>query len=189
MYYFINYKLFPVLAKYKAIWWYATTAVGLICFYFVWLYTLDIPIKKTIAFYDKKLTELQSKQVLFAGKKNTIALLIEQKDNLSLFINNEQKKVLLLWNQLEDIFSTYALNRSLTINSISVTKQSTSKTLLKKSIFLVLQGSLHNIFLFLEDIENNESFRLEQLSLHIESENNITMNCSYIIQKIKTLQL
>ncbi|RTL06806.1 hypothetical protein EKK58_03780 [Candidatus Dependentiae bacterium] len=189
MYYFINYKMFPVLAKHKAIWWYTGTIFGLVCCYFIWLYAIDTSIKNAIIFYEKKLIELQAKKNSFTTKKNTISSLIEQKNALALDVKSRQKKVLLLWSSPEDIFSRYALTRSLIIDTVSVNKQHISKTIVKKSISLALQGQLHNILLFLEDIEKNKSFSLEHFSLHVESPTRVQIHCSYVIQKLKTLQL
>lgn len=186
MYYFIYYKLFPMLARYKTTWLYTGLVSILICFSFFWVYVFDAFLKKKILFYDKKLIEIQEKKDASLRKKNTIESLIEQKEKLSLHINTEQKEVVLLWDQIENFFSKYAHKNNLIIDTLSITKQNIKPSYAKKIVSLSLQGPLNNVISFLATIETSNYFLMEDFSLHLDSKTNALVSCVFSIKKLKS---
>lgn len=185
MNYLIDYVVFPMLAKHKKIVWYMLTAISLMCMALFCLYFIDAKLRRSIFFYQSKLVEIQNKENSLLHKKNSLTSLHEQIENLSLNVNTAQKKAVELWQQAPDILSTHAHAHNISIENISIAKQSTDTAFLKKTFSLVLSGNLENVIAFLESIENTTYILLEHIFLHAESDDTAKATCTYAVKKIK----
>lgn len=185
MNYLIYYVVFPMLAKHKKIVWYMITAISLMCMALFCLYFIDAKLRRSIFFYQSKLVEIQNKENSLLHKKNSLAFLHEQRENLSLNVNTAQKKAVELWQQAPDILSTHAHAHNISIENLSIAKQTTDAAFLKKTFSLVLSGSLDKVISFLEAIENISYIILEHIFLYVESDNTTKATCTYAVKKIK----
>lgn len=186
MNYFLHYTLYPALAKYKIIYVYVSSVMGLLLFCFLWLYCIDNQLRKKIVFYDTRLVDIQKKEAEFLKKSNLVKQLIQQKEDLLFNAHNTYQAIHTIWQKGADMLTLRAHAHKLTIDTITITKQAAKDSYQKRTFSLSLQGPVNQIVHFLEDIQEIKYVTLETFSMHIEQKNIGKVTCSYIIQKIKT---
>ena len=186
MNYFLHYRLYPALAKYKIFYLYLSSLSGLLLFCFLWLYAVDNHLRKKVLFYETRLLEMQKKEAALLQKRIVIKQLTQQKEDLVLYANNTSQEMNTFWQEGADILTARAHAHQLTIDSISITKQGGKDTHRKRIFSLTLQGTVQNIIKFLEDTHEAKNLILENFSLHLEANTISKIDCSYAVQKIKT---